>query len=88
MAYGKPDTWPDGTPRNASPLGSGEALKDGRALRHADATEPPSGSFGFLDKNPGAQTNAQGTEYSRIDLRAGGPKQFTTADQKGGRKPR
>jgi hypothetical protein len=43
-------TWPDGEPRRGpNDTGSVGGLKDGRALRHADGTEPNRQNFGFLD---------------------------------------
>jgi hypothetical protein len=81
-------TWPDGEPRlGPNDMGSAGGLKDGRALRHADGTEPLPQNFGFLNGTPAAKTDPQGTPYSPIDLRAGGPKTFTIGMQRGG-KPR
>jgi hypothetical protein len=43
-------TWPDGEPRRGpNDTGSVGGLKDGRALRHADGTEPNQQNFGWLD---------------------------------------
>jgi hypothetical protein len=38
MANGKPNTWPDGSPRSAAPLGgpSSGSTKNGVAIRRAD----------------------------------------------------
>ena len=42
--------WPDGEPRRGqNDTGNVGGLKDGRALRHADNTEPPPQNFGWLD---------------------------------------
>lgn len=90
MAYGKPDKWPDGTPRNAQPLGSEVPMRDGHALRRADGWESPP-SLGWLT-GPAAVTDPQGTGYTKF-----GPGTAiwnsrkaakTLGDQKGSRKPR
>ena len=43
-------TWPDGEPRR-SPTDTGNVggVKDGRALRHADNTEPAQQNMGWLN---------------------------------------
>lgn len=48
-------TWPDGEPRRSpGDTGSVGGTKDGRALRHADGTEPPASNFGWLDRTGAA----------------------------------
>jgi hypothetical protein len=42
--------WPDGEPRRGpNDTGNVGGLKDGRALRHADNTEPAAQNFGWLE---------------------------------------
>jgi hypothetical protein len=74
--------WPDRSEQNqtVNPPGS----KDGR---HAAGAQPPQDSFGFLDRTGAAKSDPQGTPYTKIDLRAGGPAKFTTGMQRN-RKPR
>jgi hypothetical protein len=85
-------TWPDGEPRlGPNDMGSVGGLKDGRALRHADGTEPPAENFGWLNGTPAAKSDPQGTSYTPIGKGtrawdAPAPK-FTTGDQRN-RKPR
>jgi hypothetical protein len=85
-------SWPDGTPRRGpNDPGSVGGLKDGRALRHADNTEPPRENFGWLNGSPAAKSDPQGTPYTPIGPGSkvwGAPQgRFTTGMQRGG-KPR
>jgi hypothetical protein len=80
-------TGPDGGPSG------GDALKDGRALRHADNTEPPAQNFGWLSNvkgvigGPNRAANGPGVNIgpSSSLWRKPMPKPLTTGAQK---KPR
>ena len=82
--------FPDGTPRPSNTAGVG-GLKDGRALRHADNTEPALQNFGWLDgvksvigaPNRAANVGVNIGPSSALWRKAAPP--FTTAGQK---KPR
>jgi hypothetical protein len=93
MAYGKPDKWPDGEPRNAQPLGSEVPMRDGAPATRSDGwrnTDTP--TIGWVT-GKAAQSDPQGSAEVRIGpgspmwsaRRAG---KFTTGDQKSARKPR
>lgn len=81
-------TWPDGEPRrSAADAATVGGLKDGRALRHADGTEPPAENFGWLDKTGAVTSNPQGAPYVRIGPGSAvrgrpAPKTYTTGDQR------
>jgi hypothetical protein len=83
----------DGTPRlSAGNPGSVGGLKDGRALRHADGTEPPQENFGWLDRTAAAKTVSDRTgAYVQIGPGSAAWRapqgKFTTGMQRGG-KPR
>jgi hypothetical protein len=86
-------TWPDGEPRRSpSDTGSVGGLKDGRALRHADNTEPPPQNFGWLDGVKGVVGGPNRAANPSVNIgpssnlwRKPSPGKYTTGDQK---KPR
>ena len=85
-------TWPDGEPRRSpSDVGSAGGVKDGRALRHADNTEPAAQNFGSLDgvKDVIGGPNRAANVGVNIGPSSAGSRKpaapFTTGDQK---KPR
>jgi hypothetical protein len=82
-------TWLDGEPRRGpDDMGGAGGTVNGRALRHSAGTEPPAQNLGRLNGTPAAKFNVEGTPYTPIFLRAGGPKTFTTGMQRGGKPKR
>jgi hypothetical protein len=94
MANGKPDFWPDGTPRNAAPLGSEVPMRGGHAMTRADGwANSDTPTIGWVT-GAAAESNPQGAPYTPIGPGSAmwarsRPGKFTTGDQKrASRKPR
>lgn len=86
--------YPDGTPRlGPNDMGSVGGVKDGRALRHADNTEPPPQNFGWLDGVKGVLGGPNRAANASVNIGPSGPLwrkpagKFTTGMQRNG-KPR
>jgi hypothetical protein len=83
-------TWPDGEPRRGpNDTGSVGGSKDGRALRHADGTEPAPQNFGWLDGVRGIIGGPNRAAHVSVNIgpssphwRKGTPKPLTTGSQR------
>jgi hypothetical protein len=96
MSHGKPDRWPDGTPRHAIPLGSGGSQfdgapvgADGHANTRSDGWRNPQGMGWLHGQLPPAGFRGA-SEYTRIGpgsrAFANNPAKFTTGSQRSGRR--
>jgi hypothetical protein len=82
------------TTRTDGGMSGGDALKDQRALRHADGTEPNRQNFGFLDGikgvigGPNRAANGPGVNIgpSSVHWRRPAAAVYTVGDQKKRRK--
>ncbi len=77
--------FPDGTPR---PTANGIGLKDGRALRHAQGSEPAAQNFGWLEGVKGVIGGPNRAANPGVNIGPSGPlwrkpaAPFTVGDQK------